>query len=106
LAALLSGGSSKEFESEETTGRFGTGFLVTHVFSPKTTVSGIFKTSETFERFALVLDRAPDEDSIAAIEACDAAIRSASPLPTTNGVPSASFSYLTDDAETLRRGIT
>src|SRR5206468_1041771 len=28
LAALLSGGSSKEFESTETTGRFGTGFLV------------------------------------------------------------------------------
>ena len=27
LSALLSGGSSKEFESEETTGRFGTGFL-------------------------------------------------------------------------------
>ena len=28
LAALLSGGSSKEFELEVTTGRFGTGFLV------------------------------------------------------------------------------
>lgn len=27
LAALLSGGSSKEFDSEDTTGRFGTGFL-------------------------------------------------------------------------------
>jgi hypothetical protein len=27
LAALLSGGSSKEFESVDTTGRFGTGFL-------------------------------------------------------------------------------
>ena len=33
LAALLSGGSSKEFESKETTGRFGTGFLVTHVLT-------------------------------------------------------------------------
>src|SRR5882672_8732900 len=33
LAALLSGGSSKEFESKETTGRFGTGFLLTHVLS-------------------------------------------------------------------------
>src|SRR2546421_12510873 len=36
LVALLSGGSSKEFESEETTGRFGTGFLVTHVLAEKT----------------------------------------------------------------------
>src|SRR5438309_814458 len=33
LAALLSGGSSKELETTETTGRFGTGFLVTHVLS-------------------------------------------------------------------------
>lgn len=35
LAALLSGGSSKEFDSEETTGRFGTGFLVTHALSTR-----------------------------------------------------------------------
>ena len=28
LAALVSGGSSKDYESETTTGRFGTGFLV------------------------------------------------------------------------------
>ena len=34
LAALLSGGSSKEFDSEETTGRFGTGFLVTRAVNP------------------------------------------------------------------------
>ena len=37
LAALLSGGSSKQFESEETTGRFGTGFRVTHVLPERTT---------------------------------------------------------------------
>jgi hypothetical protein len=102
LAALLSGGSSKEFESEDTTGRFGTGFLVTHVLAPKTTVSGIFTTGESLERFTLTLDRAGDEDSIVAnIAACDTAIRSASPLTTTHGVPSASFSYVTDDVERL-----
>jgi hypothetical protein len=33
VAALLSGGSSKEFESEDTTGRFGTGFMVTHALA-------------------------------------------------------------------------
>lgn len=41
LAALLSGGSSKEFGSEETTGRFGTGFLVTHVLAERTSVEGL-----------------------------------------------------------------
>lgn len=106
LAALLSGGSSKEFESKDTTGRFGTGFLVTHVLAPQTTVSGIFTTDETLERFELVLDRAGDEDSIVAnIKACDAAIRTASPLSTASGVPSASFSYVTNDASTLHLGI-
>src|ERR1035437_9006798 len=33
VAALLSGGSSKEFEDQETTGRFGTGFMVTHALA-------------------------------------------------------------------------
>ncbi|CAN96264.1 hypothetical protein predicted by Glimmer/Critica [Sorangium cellulosum So ce56] len=106
LAALLSGGSSKEFESEDTTGRFGTGFLVTHVLAPQTTVSGILTTGEGSERFALMLDRGGDEDSIVAnIAACDAAIRTASPLPTTDGVPSASFTYVTDDCATLHLGM-
>ncbi len=41
LAALLSGGSSKDFESAETTGRFGTGFLVTHVLSPRIGFTGV-----------------------------------------------------------------
>ena len=31
LKALLSGGSSKEFDGDDTSGRFGTGFLVTRV---------------------------------------------------------------------------
>jgi hypothetical protein len=106
LAALLSGGSSKDFESEDTTGRFGTGFLVTHVLAPRTSVSGIFNAGAELERFDLLLDRDGDEESIVAnIAACDAAIRAASPLPTSDGVPSASFSYVTDDATTLHRGM-
>jgi hypothetical protein len=35
FAALLTGGSSKDFMSPDTTGRFGTGFLVTHVLSER-----------------------------------------------------------------------
>src|SRR5947207_1955326 len=41
LAALLSGGSSKEFESETTTGRYGTGFLVTHVLAEQAHLQGL-----------------------------------------------------------------
>src|SRR5262249_26076055 len=43
FAALLTGGSSKDFLSVETTGRFGTGFLVTHVLSERVHVSGIIE---------------------------------------------------------------
>jgi hypothetical protein len=47
FAALLTGGSSKDFMSTETTGRFGTGFLVTHVLSERVRVSGILEVDET-----------------------------------------------------------
>jgi len=42
LAALLSGGSSKDFDSTQTIGRFGTGFLVTHVLAERTKVRHVF----------------------------------------------------------------
>ena len=45
LAALLSGGSSKEFQSATTTGRFGTGFLVTHVPAERTRLLGLLQPS-------------------------------------------------------------
>jgi hypothetical protein len=78
LAALLSGGSSKEFESDVTTGRFGTGFLVTHVLAAQTHVSGLLEVEDAHEQFDLHLDRAGDEDSILAnIESCNDAIRAA-----------------------------
>lgn len=64
LAALLSGGSSKEFDDEETTGRFGTGFLVTHGLSPFVDVEGVLSTLESREHFHVELIRNGDEDSI------------------------------------------
>ena len=64
LAALLSGGSSKEFGSEETTGRFGTGFLVTHAVSTRVDVEGVLTTQEGSEIFRIRLVRDGDEDSI------------------------------------------
>jgi hypothetical protein len=60
LAALVSGGSSKEFESEETTGRFGTGFLVTHVLAERTTLRGVLAVEDSNEVFHLVLDNRPE----------------------------------------------
>ena len=65
LAALLSGGFSKEFDSEETTGRFGTGFLVTHALSTRVDVAGVLNTHEGPEMFHIELERDGDEDSIA-----------------------------------------
>ena len=61
LAALLSGGSSKEFDDEETTGRFGTGFLVTHGVSPLVTVEGVLTTREGNEHFRIELVRDGNE---------------------------------------------
>ena len=64
LAALLSGGSSKEFDSEETTGRFGTGFLVTHALSTHVDVNGVLTTKDGPESFHIELVRDGDEESI------------------------------------------
>jgi len=106
LAALLSGGSSKDFDSTETTGRFGTGFLVTHVLAPRTRVSGLFDSSSGIERFSLVLDRDGDEEAIAAnIEACKEAIGAASPVTDLDTTPSAEFEYITDDGSALELGL-
>ncbi|MGY4404035.1 sacsin N-terminal ATP-binding-like domain-containing protein [Bradyrhizobium sp. USDA 3315] len=57
FAALLTGGSSKDFMSMETTGRFGTGFLVTHVLSEQVHVSGIIEFEGTQRSFEVDLDR-------------------------------------------------
>lgn len=66
LAALLSGGSSKEFESSETTGRFGTGFLVTHVLSLQIGFQGVLAADHGHEEVSLKLDRS-GMDSISSL---------------------------------------
>lgn len=106
LAALLSGGSSKEFESDVTTGRFGTGFLVTHVLAERTRLKALLEVHKDYEQFDLVLDRGGDEDAILGnIQSCSASIRAATPVPTLDGLPSASFEYLLTDDDTLTLGI-
>ncbi|WP_375743710.1 hypothetical protein NR800_37500 [Corallococcus interemptor] len=106
LAALLSGGSSKEFEGEDTTGRFGTGFLVTHVLSEQAEVSGILATKTGFEWFSVSLDRGGNEDQILAnIDAAKAALLSAQPLNEIDHKPSARFVYRMEDKKQLEHGL-
>jgi hypothetical protein len=65
LAALLSGGSNKEYDGEETTGRFGTGFLMTHAISAAPTVKGVLEREKgNYERFEIQLERSGDEEGI------------------------------------------
>jgi len=106
LAALLSGGSSKDFEGEDTTGRFGTGFLVTHVLSEQAEVSGILATITGPEWFSVNLDRGGNEEQILAnIDAAKAAILSAQPLNEIDREPSARFVYRMEDREQLEHGL-
>jgi hypothetical protein len=106
LAALLSGGSSKDYESEETTGRFGTGFLVTHVLAEQTLLEGLLEVGDGLERFKLTLDRSGDEDAILAnIELCSAAIEQAEVVADPERVPSARFEYVVEDEGLLGEGV-
>ncbi len=106
LTALLSGGSNKDFESKETTGRFGTGFLVTHVLAECTKLRGLLETPSGFEQFDLLLDRGGDEEGILQNMAdCREAIRSAIHVADLNVVESAMFEYDVDDERPLTLGI-
>jgi hypothetical protein len=106
LAALLSGGSNKEFESDVTTGRFGTGFLVTHVLSEKAMISGILEAAAAYERFSVILDRGGSEDAILKnIEGCAESIRKAVRVDKIDDVASAVIEYAIDDIQAWDLGI-
>ena len=108
LAALLSGGSSKEFDSEETTGRFGTGFLVTHSVSTRVDVEGVLTTQEGSEVFRIKLDRDGDEDSIIGnIEQANESLENAEPAleAWVSSNPTASFIYHNPSSDVVRRGL-
>src|SRR6185369_7845073 len=94
LAALLSGGSNKDYHSEKTTGRYGTGFLMTHVLSTRTEVGGLSKTKEGMERFNVVLNRSGDEESILTnIKECKVDLDKAVRVDDIAHLPSAEFKY-------------
>jgi hypothetical protein len=107
LAALQSGGSNKDFDSKITTGRFGTGFLLTHALAYQIRFEGIFETKTGFEQVHLNLDRSGDEERIYENTlACNAAISQAAPLPSLEGNKTARFIYATDNQEAAIMGMT
>ena len=107
LKALLSGGSSKEFDGVETTGRFGTGFLVTHAISTQVDVDGILQTAEgQLETFQIELNRPPDEARILEnIEHTDEAFGAAQLAHDILNTPTASFTYHDANYEVVRAGL-
>ena len=108
LAALLSGGSSKEFDDEDTTGRFGTGFLVTHAVSTHVAIDGLLATQQGYEEFSIELTRDGDEDSITAnIEQANESLENAEPILDQWNInsPTASFTYYDPNLEVVRRGL-
>lgn len=63
IIALVSGGTSKYF-GRETIGRFGKGFLVTHILSKKVVVEGLITHAKETRPFRIQLDRSGDESAI------------------------------------------
>jgi len=106
LAALLSGGSSKDFESEETTGRFGTGFLCTHALAERVAVSGVAVASEGVFWFSIDLDRSGDEAALLAdMERSEAQLSEATSVVSIDDLPSARIRYATDAPDVVSLGL-
>ena len=107
LKALLSGGSSKEFDGIGTTGRFGTGFLVTHAISTQVDVDGILQTADgQFEIFRIELNRPPHEAQILDnIKLTDQAFAAARPANGILDIPTALFNYQHANPDVVLAGL-
>jgi hypothetical protein len=106
IAALLTGGSSKDFTSAITTGRFGTGFLVTHVLSERVQVFGVLEVDQELRAFNVELDRPDDEELILRnIEDSEDALGQTSIVADFDCEPTAIFEYMVDDNETALTGL-
>lgn len=94
---------SKEGEKPKTTGKFGTGFLTTHLLSEKVDVSGVVKEPELpFRKFRLRLDRSARdiEDIIISVNSSLNVLEQLDSEPTFDDYSDAefntSFKYLLD----------
>jgi hypothetical protein len=107
LAALLSGGSNKEYdEAADTTGRYGTGFLVTHVLSTQFGLRGVISRGSGYERFEIHLDRSGND--VAILKNADEAereLKAAVPVALTTESWTATFEYPIDNHEAESVGI-
>ena len=107
VAALLTGGSSKVFESRETTGRFGTGFLVTHALSERVQVSGVLEVEGSYRAFDVTLHRPNDEAVIERqLQEAASVLGETRPLANFSEVPTASLEYVVDDVQTAEAGLS
>lgn len=58
LVDLITQISSKQSDTEEKTGKFGTGFISTHLLSEKVIINGLFKQNENiYKKLNFVIDR-------------------------------------------------
>lgn len=58
LIDLITQISSKESDTEEKTGKFGTGFISTHLLSEKVKINGVFKQNESiYKNLSFVINR-------------------------------------------------
>jgi hypothetical protein len=106
LAALLTGGSSKDFDSKETTGRFGTGFLVTHVLSERAQVAGILQEDNELRSFVVELHRPPDElEILNNITASKIALTRTQPVVDFAERPTTTVTYQVDDPRLVHAGL-
>ncbi|PPQ16545.1 hypothetical protein CV770_25795 [Bradyrhizobium sp. AC87j1] len=106
FASLLTGGSSKDFMSTETTGRFGTGFLVTHVLSEQVHVSGILEVKGSYRGFDVELDRPNDAERLLQnVQDSLDSLRHTHLVESLDDEPTASFEYIVDDKTTALAGL-
>lgn len=106
IAALLTGGSSKDFTSRITTGRFGTGFLVTHVLSERVQVFGVLEIRGLHRAFTVELDRPDDENLILDnIKESEDALGQTTSISDFDLEPTAAFEYVVDDNEAALAGL-
>lgn len=106
IAALLTGGSSKDFDSQETTGRFGTGFLVTHALSERVQVAGVLDVDGEHRAFEVTLDRPDDEDRILHnIRDSESALGRTLAVADFIRAPTATVKYVVDDNDTALAGL-
>lgn len=107
IAALITGGSSKDFDALNTTGRFGTGFLVTHVLSERVHVTGLLEKDGQCRRFNVLLHRPDDEDLILQnINDSESTLGHTEAITDHEDLPTAVLEYRVDKSSTASVGIS